>query len=261
MIASYGCSKEPAPPKQATGLPTTAAKTDDSAAGTVDLGSMAYHAVPMTAVGSVTGMITRDGSAPLVSDTATGTPDKQICGKKVETVTATTSKGLANAVVWIADAATGKSLPTERRIELASEDCVLDPRVQAAVAGTTVNVENDDKVLHKFIFTHLGKHDTLTVVPFFNAGEVVASERIAKTAGIVEVRCTLHPWTRGYVAVFDHPYYAVTQKNGSFTIDSLPPGSYRVMVWHEGAGKPVEQQVQVAAGGTSRMDLTLRVDR
>jgi len=261
VIALYGCSKEPAPPKQGAGVPTTTAKTDDSAAGTVDLGTTAYHVVPMAGVGSVTGTITRDGSAPLVSDTATGTPDQQICGKKVETVTATTSKGLANAVIWIADVTAGKSLPVERRIELASEECALDPRVQAAVAGTTVNVENDDKVLHKFIFTHLGKHDTLTVVRFFDAGEVVVSERIAKTAGIVEVRCALHPWTRGYVAVFDHPYYAVSEKNGSFTIDSLPPGSYHVMVWHEGAGKPVEHQVQVAAGGTSRMDLTLRVDR
>jgi plastocyanin len=263
VVGLADCSKEPAPPKQgqkATAAPT-ATKIDDSAAGTVDLGTAAYHAVPLTAVGNIAGTITRDGSAPLVSDTATGTPDKQICGKKVETVTATTSKGLANAVVWVTDAASGKALPIERRIELSSEECALDPRVQAAVAGTTVNVENDDKVLHKFIFTHLGKHDTLTVVRFFNAGEVVASERIAKTAGIVEVRCTLHPWTRGYVAVFDHPYFAVTEKNGSFTIDSLPPGSYHVMVWHEGAAKPVEQTVQVAAGGTSRMDMTVRVDR
>lgn len=261
MFALFSCSKESAPHKQATNAAKTNAKIDDSAAGTVDLGATAYRAVPLTAVGSITGTITRDGSAPLVSDTVSGTPDQQICGKKVESVATMTSKGLPNAVVWVTDATTGKSLPIERRIELASEDCALDPRVQAAVAGTTVDVENDDKVLHKFIFTHLGKHDTLTVIRFYNAGEVVASERIAKTAGIVEVRCALHPWTRGYVAVFDHPYFAVTEKYGSFAIDSLPPGSYHVMVWHEGVAKPVEQTVQVAAGGTARMDLTVRVDR
>jgi hypothetical protein len=92
---------------------------------------------------------------------------------------------------------------------------------------------------------------------FFNVGQVVASERLAKEPGIVEVRCTQHPWTHGYIAVFDHPYFAVTDDDGSFKMDSLPPGTYKMMVWHEGMAKPVEQQVQVGPNGAAKVDLSV----
>jgi hypothetical protein len=164
---------------------------------------------------------------------------------------ATAAKSFGNTIVWIADVKAGKPLPIERRAEISSDDCLLDPRVQAVVVGTTVNVINDEKVLHRLVFTKLGTHETLTVTPFFNTGQIVASERLAKSPGIVEVRCARHPWTRGYIAVFDHPYFAVTEANGSFKIDSLPPGSYRAMIWHEGDAKPSEQAVQITAGGTA----------
>ncbi len=112
----------------------------------------------------------------------------------------------------------------ERRIAVASERCLLDPRVQAAVSGTTVNVFNDDKSLHKLSFINASSGDTIQRMQFFNDGQVVATEKLAKTAGVVEIRCVQHPWTRGYIAVFDHPYFAVTESDGSFKIDSLPPG-------------------------------------
>jgi hypothetical protein len=182
-----------------------------------------------------------------------------ICGKTAPGAVTATDKGLSNAVVWIADVQVGKPLPVERRIDLSSEDCGLDPRVQATIVGTTTNVTNDDKLLHKLVFTLIGSHDTLTKMPFFNAGQVVASERLARKAGIVEVRCLMHPWTRGYIAVFDHPYFAVTGADGSFKIDSLPPGTYKLMVWHEGADKAVEQQVQVTAGGVATADVALSI--
>jgi hypothetical protein len=51
--------------------------------------------------------------------------------------------------------------------------------------------------------------------------------------------------------VFDHPYFAVTEDNGSFRIDSLAPGSYKLRIWREGLEKPTEQQVEIAAGGTA----------
>jgi hypothetical protein len=168
------------------------------------------------------------------------------------------AKSYANTLVWIANVKTGKALPIEKRADLSSERCLLDPRVQGVVVGTTVNIVNDDKLLHKLIYTKLGTHDTLTITPFFNAGQMVASERLAKTPGIVEVRCVQHPWTRGYIAVFAHPYFAVTENNGSFKIDSLPPGTYKMMVWREGMSKPMEQQIQVTAGGLAKVDLTMK---
>jgi plastocyanin len=238
--------------------PTSSAKTDDSAAGSVDLRGPAYKPEKLAAVGSLSGTITLDGPAP--SDTAPPiTVDEKVCGTRAETSVEASAKGVGNVVVWIANATTGKPIPIDKRAELSSEKCLLDPRVQAVVVGTTVNVFNDDKALHTLSFVRVGTHDTLTKMPFFNEGQVVASEVLAKTPGIVEVRCAQHPWTRGYIAVFDHPYFAVTERDGSFRIDSLPPGKYTVNVWQERMAKPMSKQVEIAANGAAKLDLAVKV--
>lgn len=258
--AMMACSKGSPPPRQ---QPTstqaiTTAKTDDSAAGSVDLGSNSYRPGTLSAVGSVAGTVKLDGAPP--PDTTRVTVDQAICGTKTDPeLTVSKGSAVSNAVVWIADVKTGKPLPVDKRAELSAQKCLLDPRVQAVVVGTTVNVFNDDRLLHRFVFIPLGTHDTLTVMPFFNVGQVVASERLAKTPQIVEIRCTRHPWTRGYIAVFDHPYFAVTDGDGNFKIDSLAPGTYKMMVWHEGMTQPAAQQVQVAANGTAKVDLAIHV--
>ena len=257
------CSTDAAPPERTPSAkrvgPAEAATTKiDNSASAVDLGSVPYTPLALSAVGSIAGNIKLDGPAP--PDTTTITVDQPICGTTPEAATVATSKGVSNAIVWIAGVKSGKDLPVEKRTELSSEKCAIDPRVQAVVVGTTVNVYNEDRLIHRLAFVR-GAHDTLTQMPFFNGGQVVASERLATRPGIVEVRCALHPWTRGYIAVFDHPYFAVTDANGAFTIDSLAPGTYRMMVWHEGMAQPVAQRIQVAANAPAKVDLAIRVAR
>ena len=258
-IIVAACSKDAGSKHRVANLPATAgAKTDDSAAGTVDLGTGSYKPGSVSAPGNVTGMIKLDGVVPPPPEVTT---DQKVCGAKGDNPVETSAKtgGLGGVVVWIADVATGKQLPIEKRTSVSSEHCALDPRVQAVTVGTTVNVFNDDKLLHKLVFIRAGTHDTLTEMPFFNEGQVVASEKLAKESGIVEVRCIQHPWTRAYISVFDHPYFAVTEDDGTFKIDSLPPGKYTVNVWHEGMTKPAQQTVQIAANGTAKVDLSVKL--
>ena len=229
----------------------------DSSAGALDLHSAPYKPSAIIHGGSVAGRDRLDGPAP--HDTIPNSKDERICGRSAARAVQTPTSGLGNAVVWIADVTSGKPLPLLRRFDIASEDCELDPRVQAAVVGSTFDVENDDRLLHRLVFLRAGTNDTLTVMPFFNSGQIVASERLAKLAGLVEVRCVQHPWTRAFIAIFDHPYFAITKPDGSFRIDSLAAGNYRVMVWHEGATAPVEQPVQVGAGGEAKIDVAIKL--
>lgn len=223
-------------------------KTDDSAAGNVDLGSGKYRTnYSLGATGSLRGTIKLD--APSRTD-SNGTP--RFCGSKP----AIAAKDKPGALVWITGISSGKALSIEKRAELSSDDCLVFPPVQAAIVGTTFNVFNDDKTLHKFVFIRAGTHDTLAVMPFFNEGQVVASEKLAKTSGIVEIRCAQHSWTHGYIAVFDHPYFDVTDASGKFSIDSIPPGTYTAMVWQAGMDKPETHRVQIAAGGAATLDLS-----
>src|SRR5581483_7708647 len=230
FLVAAACSKsEPRATSRSSSVRAGAGANEstDSAAGSVDLGSTSYRPGSLSAIGSLTGTVKLDGTP---SDTALAvTKDQNVCGTKAEGPVTASNKGLADAVVWVSNATTGKQLPIEKRIEISNVHCELDPRVQAIVAGSTVNVFNDDKLLHRLVFLRAGTHDTLTVMPFFNVGQVVASERLAKEPGIVEVRCVQHPWTHAYIAVFDHPYFAVTDPDGSFKMDSLPPGTYKMM--------------------------------
>lgn len=247
------CSKEAAPAKTRASAP---AKTRDSAAGSVDLAGPAYTPGPMSAIGSLSGTIRLDGVARVDSVPAT---TEKVCETKPAKAPAASANGLSDVIVWIGDAKTGKELPVEKRIELSSEKCLLDPRVQGAISGSTVNVFNDDKSIHKLSFISASSGDTLQRMEFFNDGQVVASEVLAKKAGIVEVRCQQHPWTRAYLAVFDHPYFAVTENDGKFKIDSLPPGQYTVNIWHEGMKQPMSQKVQIAAGGEAKLDTAIKL--
>ncbi|HEY9227068.1 MAG TPA: carboxypeptidase regulatory-like domain-containing protein [Gemmatimonadaceae bacterium] len=223
-----------------------------------DLGADSYTPNKLGAVGSVGGTVTLEGAIPLA--TAAVTTDTTLCRTAITSAVQAGTKGaLSNAVVWIADAKAGKALPIDKRVVISSDNCAIEPRAQTALIGSTVNFFNDDKAFHRIVFLRAGTDDTLTVMPFFNDGEVVPTEKLAKTSGVVDVRCARHPWMRGSLVVFDHPYFAVTEKDGRFRLDSLPPGDYRLMVWHEGLSKPIERKIKVQAGTAGKVDVALKL--
>jgi hypothetical protein len=69
--------------------------------------------------------------------------------------------------------------------------------------------------------------------------------------------CEQHPWTHAWIAVLDHPYYAQTAANGTFSIDGIPPGRYRVRAWHPGLGY-ADDSVTVGAGLQANVALRIR---
>ena len=214
----------------------------------------------MGAIGSIAGTVQIDGDAP--ADSVVLPPaDRELCGIAFpDSSIVRRGNTLAHAVVWLADVKEGKALPVERRTEVVNEECRLTPRVQAVVAGTTVNVRNEDRLAHTTRFVRGGPGgDTIAVVPLTDDGQVVPNEHIAAKGGMVAATCAQHAWTRGYIAVFESPYFAVTDESGAFRLDSVPPGKYRLLVWHERARAPEEHEVDVAAAGMSRVDVKLRL--
>jgi hypothetical protein len=234
-------------------------KVADSSSGTVALGlnpKRSYRPGAMSASGAIDGTITlagvpRDSVVPV-------TRDPRVCGDSAS-VMETESRGgsLAKALVWVEGVASGKPLPEVRRETLTIERCRLDPRMMTVVSGSTINVLSRDPAAHDTRFYREGVAEPVERIQTVDAGQVVPSEKIASAPGIVEVRCGQHPWARAYIAVFDHPYFAVTNDRGAFKIDSLPPGTYTVKVWHEQLAKPMEQRLVVGPGGVGRLDLSL----
>ena len=80
-----------------------------------------------------------------------------------------------------------------------------------------------------------------------------------KAENFVKFKCDVHPWMFAWVTVVDSPYFAVSAKDGSFTIKDVPPGKYKVVAMHrKGAPTGVEKEVEVTADG-AKADFTIEV--
>jgi Polysaccharide lyase family 4, domain II len=184
--------------------------------------------------------------------------DQEVCGDSlVDVVVEHDGDKLAGAVVWLVGVKGGKRLPLERRYELDIEGCTMRPRTQAVLVGGTLNVRNADKVVHKARFVRQGTRDPLAVARYSDDGQVVPVSAALERPGLVEARCDVHPWSRAWVAVFDQPYFAVTRPDGSFTLDSVPPGKYELVAWHPRLGV-VRDTVRVGGGGEASVTLRLK---
>ena len=154
------------------------------------------------------------------------------------------------AIVWLDDIRTGLDVPAERkldrRLELTAARCRLEPRLQLALAGSTLNVHNEESVAHQVELFRDGGAKPIYRIPSIFAGQLVPTQRPFTVPGVVELRSTQDPALRSVVVVVDHPYAAVVGPDGQFVIDSIPAGRYKLMATN-GTGT-AEQEVQVGAG-------------
>ena len=218
--------------------------------------STPYRAVAVSNGARLTGTIDFDGALP--PDTVIELPpDAAGCGQRItdHRVQRTGTK-IGGAVVWISDIRTGKPLPMGRLFELANEDCMLTPQVQAVVAPATLNVVSGDVALHHDRIINVGTGELEGVAPFNDNGEVVPFDRILDKTEQLEITCDLHPWAKAWILVLDHPYFATSERSGAFSIDHVPPGTYRVKAWHPLLGV-AEQSVTIAAGQGASVALKL----
>ena len=219
-----------------------------------EAGRPTYREVDVARSGTITGVVRLDGRAPRDSIVRT-TADREVCGESVsERVLVDARDRVGEAIVWLDGVRAGKPLPDTRRFELTTERCRLEPRVQAALVGGMLNVKSADPVSHATRFLLAGADSTLELVRQSGAAQLVPTAAPLARPARVEVRCDRHPWATAWIQVFDHPYFAVTRRDGAFRLDSVPSGQYRLVAWHEKLGNR-EQRVTVEAGEAARVEL------
>ncbi len=217
-------------------------------------GDSGYRVVALSAVGRIAGAVEFGGPAPPDSVTHPAI-DGDACGASLVDVSVVhAGPRLADAVVWVGGITAGKHFPVARRFDVVAQGCRFIPRVQAAIAGGTLDVRSADRVVHRTRLTRAATGQMVGVIPETEAGEVVPVPAALAMPGLLELRCDRHPWMHGWVAVFDDPYYAVTSPLGTFVVDSVPPGRYAVTVWHERFGTHTDS-VTVSAGQTTTVTL------
>ncbi len=172
------------------------------------------------------------------------TKDKAICGKVDkfdESLVISKSGGLKNAVVEIVGA--GKAKPGKGSIS--QDGCWFRPHVITLTAGSSLSVENKDPLTHNF-HTFGFENDS---VNFSQPSEmkVKVLEEGFEEPEVIKVQCDIHEWMNGWVVVTEGSAVAITGGDGSFTIENVKPGSYKIKIWHEKLGE-IEKNLTVADG-------------
>jgi len=215
--------------------------------------STAYEVAPVADGGTISGKVTFNGAVN--TKKIIPTKDKEVCGdiREEPEIVVGADKGVLDAVVYLKKVEKGKAWQKPaQKPEIVNKACRFVPNVQALPVGTIVIV-NSDPVMHN---TH-GFHEKATV---FNVALPMKGQRIErplKKPGITRVECDAHGWMLAWIYVADNPYYAVTQKDGTFSIPDVPPGSYTLVAWHAYTGE-TEIPVTVKPKDTAQTPIELK---
>ena len=197
-----------------------------------------------TATGSLTGRV-HVVSHPARRLATAGVYPGRIVGIQTDRETSE----LDNVIVFVNATTRVDSVPQWVSIRQTNEEFV--PHVVAVTAGSTVEFHNDDLIFHNVF--------SLSRVATFDLGRYPRNASKARTftkPGVVKVFCHLHSHMSAIVRVFPHPYFAVPDRNGRFTIPDVPVGRVEITAWHERAGE-VTRSASVEDGSAAELTFSL----
>jgi plastocyanin len=261
LLLSIACGKGKEASKEDQGEDDQEAQTTTTAASTAAGAPTATPAAaPVSAdAATLTGTVKFEGAAPKMGNiqmSADPYCQSQHAGAAAtdEDVVVGAAGELANVFVYIKDIKGNFPAPSTP-VVLDQKGCQYHPHVHAVMVGQPLQIKNDDATLHNV-------HAMPAVNSQFNEGQPVQGMVSTKKFDKAEitpfkVKCDVHGWMKSYMAVMPHPFYAVSETNGTFTIPNLPPGQYTVVAWHEKYGQQ-EQQVTVGAKESKALSFTFK---
>jgi plastocyanin len=204
--------------------------------------------------GTIKGSVRYSGAAVEQKKIAV-TIDQYLCGKEktAGNLLLSPNNGIHNAVISLQGVPAGaKWPPSPAPVKMDQIKCDFIPRVVIVPAGGTVEFLNSDRLMHNV--RSGGKENP----PFNRAQPHARTIAIGfKHPEVLRVDCDLHSWMRGWVVVAPHPFYALTDAQGRFKLDNLPPGQYTVRVWHERLGE-ASRPITVPPTGPAPLTIELR---
>ncbi|HEX4544739.1 MAG TPA: carboxypeptidase regulatory-like domain-containing protein [Candidatus Acidoferrum sp.] len=175
-------------------------------------------------------------------------------GVAAEDLLAGSGGELQNVVVFISEGLGDRTFdPPQQPVVIEQKGCVYGPHVVAVRANQELDVLNSDTTTHNL-------HPVPTNNREFNKAQAPGTKvdmTFAREEIAIPMKCNVHPWMRSYIAVFKHPFFAVTGKGGSFELDNLPPGNYTIEAWHEKLGTSM-QKITVGAGATKELEFIFK---
>lgn len=209
--------------------------------------------------GSITGKVNFEGTAPSPKPINFGA-ERQcaiVHGDKApveESLIVNSNNTVKWALVYVKEGVTGEYPAPAQPVEVDQNGCIFEPHVSAAMVGQTINFKNGDDLLHNV-------RANSKINKMFNIAQPVKGMTTAKKFDQPEIgiqlRCDVHFWMAAYLHVLNHPFFATTGDDGSFTIKDLPAGSYTIETWHETLGTQ-SQSVTLTDGESKPIDFILK---
>jgi plastocyanin len=215
-------------------------------------------ASPADASASLKGTVKFEGAPPKPS--RIDMSQDPLCAKAhttpatTEDIVVGTDSGLGNVVVYVSDGLSSTAFqPPQQSAVLEQKGCQYKPHVLALQANQKLEVVNSDETTHNIHPTPSNNREWNMTQPH----GMPLEQTFARQEVAIPVKCNVHPWMKGYIAVFKHPYFAVTDKNGNFELKDLPAGNFTISAWQEKLGTQT-QKVTVGGGESKTLDFTFK---
>lgn len=224
-------------------------------------GAFGYQEVAVSDGGTITGKVSFKGKIPepqhfLVQKN----PD--VCGKERDfPFVRVKGAALQNVVIVLEGAEKGKPYGGTP-VEFVGKDCAFLPYVTVApkkgAAGWPIfKVENQDPVMHNpHAYEVMGSgRRTLWNIGLPEQGSKLEKEARIRKGNVIKLECDQHDFMHSWTRVVENPYFAVVGEDGSFKIEDIPPGHYKLVAWHPILGEQT-QEVTIASKGMATADVT-----
>ncbi len=211
-----------------------------------------YDAGAVSGGGSISGTVKFAGTVPEPKPIEV-TKDAAVCAKTPkfeESLVVGEGNGLKNVVVSITNISSGKEFGAAMVLD--QKECLYTPHITLTQVGAELAILNNDGILHNI-------HSYSEANPAFNQAQPKFRKKLKKKfeqPEIVRVECDAHGWMKGWIVVMEHPYYAISDGSGAFTLTDVPAGEYEVKFWHETLGEAM-QNVTVEADGEASVSVEM----
>ena len=216
----------------------------------ISMGLIAVFSICAITAGEIKGRVKFIGKGPkakrirMDADPVCAASHKEAA--RAESFIVDANGNLANVIIYLKGVKYDGKAPSNE-VTIDQKGCVYSPHVLGVQAGQPVKILNSDATMHNI-------HGLPKVNKEFNFGmpKSLKEKSIVfdKSEDVFVIKCDVHPWMKSYTQVFDHPYFAVSGTDGSFSIPNVPDGTYEAVAWQERLGdkNKLTQSVTVKGG-------------
>ena len=216
----------------------------------INMGMIAVLSIGTITAGEIKGRVKYIGKSPkakrirMDADPVCAASHQEAA--KAESFIVDADGNMANVIVYLKGVEYNGKTPSNEVI-IDQKGCVYSPHVLGVQAGQPLKILNSDATMHNI-------HGLPKINKEFNFGMPKSLKQktvtFNKAEDVFVIKCDVHPWMKSYTQVFDHPYFAVSGSDGSFSISNVPDGTYEAIAWQEkfGSKRIMTQSVTVKSG-------------